>query len=58
MDKVILKFIADVLYVKGVICFQEFEDIMDASIPSDLDIIVEKILCSEYNGYIRGEMNG
>lgn len=55
MDKVVLKFLADVLYVKGFIYFDEFEDIMDASTPEDLDVIVDKMLRGEYNAYKRGE---
>lgn len=55
MDKIILKFIADVLYLKGIICFQEFEAIMESTNPSDLDAIVERIFREEYNGYIRGD---
>lgn len=55
MDKVILKFLADVLYTKGGLCFEEFEAIMDAKNPSDLDIIVEKMLGGKFNVYKRGE---
>lgn len=55
LDKVILKFIADVLYIKGALCFEEFEAIMDACNFSDLDKITEKMLSGEYNVYKRGE---
>lgn len=55
MDKILLKFFADVLYIKGKLCVEELEDIMDAKTPFDLDNIVEKMLCSEYNVYKRGE---
>jgi hypothetical protein len=53
MDKILLKFIADVLYLKGVICYDELDDIMNASIPSDLDVIFEKMMREEYNAYRR-----
>lgn len=53
MDKVLLKFIADVLYLKTVICYEEFEDIMEACTPSDLDNIFEKMMKEEYDAYRR-----
>jgi hypothetical protein len=55
MDKCAIGFLADVLYIKGVICFEEFEDMQNVVHPSDLQDIVEKMLRSEYNGYRRGE---
>lgn len=55
MDKVVLKFLADVLYIKGFICFEEFDAIMDAKNPSDLDDIVEKMIRGEFNVYKQGE---
>lgn len=55
MDKVVLKFLADILYLKGIICWEEFEDIMESKIPSDLDKITDKIIGGDYNIYKRGE---
>ena len=55
IDKIVLKFIADILYVKQALCYEEYEDIMEASIPSDLDTIVDKMLKEEYNVYKQGE---
>ena len=55
MDKVVLKFLADVLYIKGFICFEEFDDVMNSKNPTDLDDIVEKIIRGEYNVYRQGE---
>lgn len=54
-DKVLTKFIADILYIKGILCYDEFEDIMDARNVDDLDIITEKMFNDEYNPYRRGE---
>lgn len=48
LDKVTLKFIADVLYIKGILCSDELEDIMDAATIEDLDHIVDKMLDDEY----------
>lgn len=55
MDKIGLKFLADVLYIKGFICFEEFDAIMEACNPDDLDDIVEKMIRGEFNVYRQGE---
>ena len=55
MDKVLLKFVADVLYAKKLICSEEIEAIYDAVTPQDLDDIFEKMLRGEFNVYKKGE---
>lgn len=55
MDKLTLGFLADLLYCKEVICYEEFEAIQAATQPSDLDVITDKILRGEFNVYKRGE---
>jgi predicted metal-binding protein len=55
MDKVLLKFFADVLYLKEQLCSEELEDIYEAKTPIDLDNIFEKMMRGEYNVYKRGE---
>ena len=55
MDKISLKFLADVLYIKGFICFEEFDAIMESKNASDLDDIVEKMIRGEFNVYKQGE---
>lgn len=54
-NKEILKFLADVLYVKGIICYEEYEDILDVSGGDGLEEIIEKMLNDGYNIYRRGE---
>lgn len=54
-SKLALGFIADILYIKGVICYEEFEDIQNAKEPEDLQDIVERMLRSEYDVSKRGE---
>jgi hypothetical protein len=56
--KSVVGFLADVLYLKGFICYDEFEDIMNAHNDVDLGVIVEKMLRSEYNVYKKGESYG
>lgn len=53
--KLAIGFMAEVLYIKGHICFEEYEDILDVTSPGDLDTIVEKMLSEQYNVYKRGE---
>ena len=55
MDKVLLKFIADVLYVKGYIYYSEFEAMMGVRNADDLDRIIEGMLNDEFKGYKKGE---
>lgn len=56
MDKIMLKFLADVLYIKGVIYFSEYDAIMSSCNEKCLDAIVERMLKDEYNPYTRGEV--
>ena len=55
MDKLTIGFLADVLYIKGVISYDEFEDMMYAVNASDLEGIVEKMLRGEYGADRQGE---
>lgn len=55
MDKLTLGFIADVLYLKGIICFEELDAIMNATNPTDLEVIFEKMFRGEFNVYRKGE---
>lgn len=54
MDKVVIKFFCDVLYLNGILCFEEYEDIMDCKVPMDLDEVFEKMIREDYNAYKRG----
>lgn len=54
MDKVVIKFFADVLYLNNVLCFEEYEDIMECKEPCDLDMVFDKMIKEEYNAYKRG----
>ena len=57
MDKVVVKFIADLLYVKDVICFEEFEAIMDSCNGEDLDNVIDRVLRGDFNVYRRGNIS-
>lgn len=56
MDKTVLKFLADVLYLKGLLCAEEIEDILDAKNGDDLEVIFDKMFRGDYNVYKRGEV--
>jgi hypothetical protein len=55
IDKILLKFIADVLYAKRILCAEELEAIYDVKTLSDLDTVFEKMLNGKFNVYKRGE---
>jgi hypothetical protein len=54
-DKLAIGFLADILYIKGIICYEEYEDVMNAEKAGDLDVIVNKMLTDQYNVLRRGE---
>lgn len=49
MEKLVLGFIADILYVKGILSLVEYQDIIEVKNPSDLDTIIDKMLGGEYD---------
>ena len=55
MDKTILGFLADVLYFKGIICFEEFDAMMNCKDAVDLGVVAERIGNDDFNVYKRGE---
>lgn len=55
MDKLTLGFLADVLYLKEVICYEEFEAIQSVTNAEELGVVFEKMIGGEYNVYKRGE---
>ena len=56
LDKVLLKFFTDVLYIKEVICIEEYEDIMECTCGDDLEEVFENMLLDIYVDYKRGVM--
>ena len=56
VDKVLLKFFSDVLYLKRVICIEEYEAIVDSTSINDLESIFEGMMCDKFRDYRRGEM--
>lgn len=55
MDKLVLGFIADVLYIKGFISYDEFQAILDIKKPEDLNVFTEKMLRGEFSAHRKGE---
>jgi hypothetical protein len=56
--KLVLGFFADVLYLKGVICFDELEAIYDVKNAEDLGVIFERMMAGDFNVYKKGETYG
>jgi hypothetical protein len=54
-EKLTLGFLADVLYLKGVILYEEFEAIQSVKSANDLETIVERMLTDDFNQFKRGE---
>lgn len=55
MDKAVLLFLADTLYWKEIICHEEYEAILDAKSPMDLENITHRMSNNEYSPYKKGE---
>lgn len=56
MDKVILKFFADVLYIRGFLYSEEYEAILDCRNMYDLDDVIEDMLSDKCSSsHKRGE---
>lgn len=56
LDKTLLKFFSDVMYLKEIICIEEYHDIMDCCDGDDLDNVFENMMLDLYKDYGRGEM--
>lgn len=54
LDKTLLKFFSDVLYIKEIICLEEYEDILDCSCGDDLEEVFENMMVDVYRAYGRG----
>lgn len=54
--KLTLGFMAEIMYIKGIICHEELEAILDVHSHKELGAIVENMLQDKYNPYKRGEV--
>lgn len=54
MDKTAIGLMADVLYIKGYINFDEYEAIMNIKTPTDVDALVERLLTDGKEGGFNG----
>jgi len=55
LDKCTIKFFADVLYLKGILCYEEHEAIMEIKGASDMDVVFERMMGEGFNAYKKGE---
>ena len=56
--KLVVGFFADVLYLKGVICFDELEAIYDVTNAQELGEVFERMMAGDFNAYKKGESYG
>lgn len=54
-ERLTLGFLADVLYLKGHILYEEYEAIQNARTAMDIETIVERMLTDDFNQFKRGE---
>lgn len=55
-EKVTLGFLADVLYLKGVLCIDELNAVNSVVTAQDLEVVIERMFRNEFGVYKRGEM--
>ena len=55
-SKALLGLFADILYHKGLLCYEEMEALMDIRSNHDIYAFSEKLLRGEFNVYKRGEI--
>lgn len=53
--KIVIALFADILYMKGIICFEELDAIFDIRNEQDVQAFTERLLRGEFNVYKRGE---
>ena len=53
--RVAIQLFADILYIKGILCYDEFECLLDIQTSSDAEQFTEKLLRGDFNVYKRGE---
>ena len=56
MDKIVIQLFADILYTKGILCFEEIDALLEMRTPEDAEVFTEKLLRGGYNVYKRGEV--
>lgn len=56
MDKIVIQLFADILYIKGIICFEEMQEMLEMRTPSDVEKFTDKLIRGDFNAYRRGEI--
>lgn len=56
MDKLVIQLFADILYIKGIICYDEMDTIMKMKTPQDVEAFTERLLRGEFSAFKRGEI--
>ena len=53
--RVSIQLMADILYIKGIICLDELEALLDIRTSKDAEQFTEKLLRGDFNVYRKGE---
>lgn len=53
--RVSIQLMADILYIKGIICLDELEALLDIRTSKDAEQFTEKLLRGDFNAYRKGE---
>lgn len=56
MDKAVLGLLADILYIKEIIEYDELMAINKIRTPTDINPLIDKMLRGEFNGYRKGNL--
>lgn len=54
--KLAIGLFADILYIKGILCYEELEAIQDIKNAEDVGAFIERLLRGDFNVYKRGEV--
>lgn len=56
MDKLSIGLLAEIMYIKEIICYEEYNAMMEITTPSDADVFIDRLLRGDFNVYKRGEL--
>lgn len=54
--KLLIGLFADIMYDKGMLCYEEMEALMDIKSAEDVFVFSERLLRGDFNVYKRGEI--
>lgn len=55
MDKILIALLGDILYEKGIICFEELDALFNIKTVEDVQTFTDRLLRGDFNVLKRGE---